>query len=103
MTIHPYRGYSLTPGRKEYLNHTDCRESLCRSGILPQGKITSSHGTVYQASNNNVSCFYYNGAGELLNVSDNSLANTNDALNVLDGGTDANFFELDNGTITVIE
>ena len=70
---------------------------------LNAGVITSSHGTAYQASNNNVSCFYYNGAGELLNVSDNSLANTNDALNVLDGGTDANFFELDNGTITVIE
>ena len=70
---------------------------------LNAGSVTSSNGLVYQASNNNVSCFYYNGAGELLNVSDNSLANTNDALNVLDGGTDANFFTLDNGTITVIE
>lgn len=75
------------------------KANYCLNG----GVITSSNGIAYQASNNNVSCFYYNGAGELLNVSDNSLANTNDALSVLDGGTDANFFELDNGTITVIE
>jgi hypothetical protein len=73
------------------------KANYCLNG----GVITSSNGIAYQASNNNVSCFYYNGAGELLNVSDNSLANTNDALSVLDGGADANFFDIENGEIVV--
>ena len=65
--------------------------------------MTSSNGLVYQASNNNVSCFYYNGAGDLLNVADDTVVATADAMSALDGGTDANFFTLDNGIITVIE
>lgn len=78
---------------------TNDRANYC----LNAGAITSSHGLVYQASNNNVSCFYYDGSSTLLNVGDNTVASTSDALTLLDGGSDANFFELDNGIITVIE
>ena len=70
---------------------------------LNAGVITSSNGLVYQASNNNVSCFYYDGSNTLLNVNDNTAVTTDDAMPLLNGGADANFFELDNGIITVIE
>ena len=60
----------------------------------------TSEGKVYQGSNNNVSSFYYNN-GELLNVSNNTVTTANDALAALNGGTDANFFKLDNGVIVV--
>ena len=66
---------------------------------LNAGTITSE-GKVYQGSNNNVSSFYYN-KGELLNVSNNTVTTANDALAALNGGTDANFFKLDNGVIVV--
>ena len=66
---------------------------------LNAGAITSE-GNVYQGSNNNVSSFYYNN-GELLNVSNNTVTTANDALAALNGGTDANFFKLDNGVIVV--
>ena len=66
---------------------------------LNAGTITSE-GKVYQGSNNNVSSFYYNN-GELLNVSNNTVTTANDALAALNGGTDANFFKLDNGVIVV--
>jgi hypothetical protein len=72
------------------------KANYCLNG----GFITSSNGLTYQASNNNVECFYY-ANGDLLNVSDNSVVTSADALALLNGGTDANFFELDNGTITV--
>ena len=66
---------------------------------LNAGVITSN-GIVYQGSNNNVSCYYYNN-GELYNVKDNTVANVNDALAVLNSGTDAEFFEVENDVITV--
>jgi hypothetical protein len=72
------------------------KANYCLNG----GFITSSNGLTYQASNNNVECFYY-ANGDLLNVSTNNATTSADALALLNGGTDANFFELDNGTITV--
>ena len=69
------------------------------SYCLNAGAITSE-GNVYQGSNNNVSSFYYKN-GELLNVSNNTVTTANDALAALNGGTDANFFKLDNGVIVV--
>ena len=47
---------------------------------LNAGVITSSNGLVYQASNNNVSCFYYDGSNTLLNVNDNTAVTTADAM-----------------------
>lgn len=72
------------------------KANYCLNG----GVITSSNGIAYQASNNNVECFYYHN-GDLLNVSDNSVATSADALALLNGGADANFFEVDNGKIVV--
>ena len=72
------------------------KANYCLNG----GVITSSNGIAYQASNNNVECFYYSN-GDLLNVSDNSVATSADALALLNGGADANFFEVDNGKIVV--
>ncbi len=66
---------------------------------LNAGVITSN-GIVYQGSNNNVSCYYYNN-GELYNVKDNTVADVNAALALLNDGTDANFFEVENDVITV--
>ena len=68
---------------------------------LNAGAITSN-GISYQGSNINNSSFYYNN-NELLNVSDNAVVNANDALNVLNGGTDNSFFSMENGVITVVE
>ena len=67
---------------------------------LNSGTITSANGLTYQASNNNIECFYYSN-GELLNVSDNSVATSADALAALNGGADTNFFEVENGKIVV--
>ena len=67
---------------------------------LNAGVITSN-GIVYQGSNNNVSCYYYNN-GELYNVKDNTVADVNAALALLNGGTDAEFFTLVNGLISVV-
>lgn len=72
------------------------RASYC----LNSGLITSLNGNVYQGSNNNVSNFYYN-ADQLLNVSDNSVVVADEALAYLNGGADANFFEMENGVIAV--
>ena len=69
---------------------------------LNAGTITSSNGLTYQASNINTECFYYDN-GALLSVADGSAVTDADALAVLNGGADANFFEVDNGKITVIE
>lgn len=70
------------------------------SYCLNDGAITSS-GTTYQAANNSTSCYYYNN-GELLNVGNNAVVSTDDALASLNGGSDANFFEVENGVITVM-
>ena len=67
---------------------------------LNSGTITSANGLTYQASNNNVECFYYSN-GDLLNVSDNSVATSADALAALNSGADASFFEVENGKIVV--
>ena len=69
------------------------------SYCLNAGVITSN-GIVYQGSNNNVSCYYYNN-GELYNVKDNTVADVNAALALLNGGTDVEFFEVENDVITV--
>ena len=69
------------------------------SYCLNAGVITSN-GIVYQGSNNNVSCYYYNN-GELYNVSNNSEVAADDALVVLNSGVDAEFFTLVDGIISV--
>ena len=70
------------------------------SYCLNAGAITSANGVVYQGSNNNTYCFYYDD-NELINVSGNVTVNVDDALVVLNGGTDAEFFTKENGKIVV--
>ena len=70
------------------------------SYCLNAGKITSSNGTVYQGSNQNVSSYYYDGT-TLKNVADNSEVAEADALAILNGGSDNDFFSTENGKITV--
>ena len=70
------------------------------SYCLNAGKITSSNGTVYQGSNQNVSSYYYDGT-TLRNVADNAEIAEADALAVLNGGSDNDFFSTENGKITV--
>lgn len=67
---------------------------------LNAGVITSANGKVFQGSNKNTSCYYYNN-GELLNVADNAVVAVDDALAVLNGGADAQFFVNENGVIVV--
>ena len=67
---------------------------------LNAGTITSSNGIVYQGSNNNTSCYYYDG-NVLKNVSGNTVATTEEAMTVLNGGTDTEFFSVENGKICV--
>ena len=67
---------------------------------LNAGEVSSSAGIVYQGSVKNVSCYYYNG-DQLLNVADNSAVAMEDALNVLNGGDDKDFFTVENGKIVV--
>lgn len=66
---------------------------------LNAGEITSAK-KVYQGSNKNTSCYYYNN-GELLNVADNAVVAVDAALAVLNGGADAQFFVEENGVIVV--
>ena len=61
---------------------------------------TAAKGKVYQGSNKNTSCYYYN-AGALLNVADNAAVAEADALAVLNGGADADFFAVEAGQIVV--
>ena len=69
---------------------------------LNSGIITSQNGVVYQGSNNNTSCYYYNDT-ELYDVKNNSLVSSQDVINVLNGGADNDFFSLDtNGIIVVV-
>ena len=70
------------------------------SYCLNAGTITSANGTVYQGSNNNVSSYYYDGT-TLKNVADNSEVAEADALVILNGGSDNDFFSTENGKITV--
>ena len=66
---------------------------------LNAGEITSAK-KVYQGSNKNTSCYYYNN-GVLYNVADNTVADADAALAVLNGGADADFFVNENGVIVV--
>ena len=70
------------------------------SYCLNAGTITSSNGIVYQGSNNNTSCYYYDG-NVLKNVSGNTEVATETAMSVLNGGTDTEFFSVENGKICV--
>ena len=70
------------------------------SYCLNAGTITSSNGIVYQGSNNNTSCYYYNG-NVLKSVSGNTEVSTEDAMTVLNGGADTEFFRVENGKICV--
>ena len=67
---------------------------------LNAGTVTSSNGIVYQGSNNNNSCYYYDG-NVLKSVSGNTEVSTEDAMTVLNGGADTEFFRVDNGKICV--
>ena len=67
---------------------------------LNAGAVTSANGTVYQGSNNNTSCFYYNN-DVLFDVKTNTEATTENALAILNGGTNNNFFSVEEGKITV--
>ncbi len=68
---------------------------------LNAGVITSSNGVVYQASNNNLSCFYYSGE-DLLDVVGNTAVTADDALAILNSGADNGFFIKDGGKVTVV-
>ena len=70
------------------------------SYCLNAGEIVSSNGTTYQGSNNNTSCYYYKGS-DLLNVTGNTSVTLADALVLLNGGNDNNFFTTENGKIVV--
>ncbi len=67
---------------------------------LNAGTVASANGKVYQGSNKNNYCYYYNNGG-LFNVADNSAADVTAALAVLNGGADAEFFTNENGVIVV--
>lgn len=66
---------------------------------LNAGTVASANGKVYQGSNKNNYCYYYN--GELFNVADNTVADVTAALAVLNGGADTEFFTNENGVIVV--
>ena len=63
--------------------------------------VTSSGGTAYQVASKNVTSYYYNAAGDLVNVSDNTVVTEDTALTVLGGGSDTGFFIVTSGKITV--
>ena len=73
---------------------------------LNAGEITSANGKVYQGSNKNTNSFYYSN-GELwkMNLEGKkevvTLSTTEDALAVLNGGADADYFAVEEGVITV--
>ena len=67
---------------------------------LNAGTVASANGKVYQGSNKNNSSYYYSN-GALLNVSNNAAVAEADALAVLNGGADANFFTTEGGKIVV--
>ena len=67
---------------------------------LNSGLIESSNGAVYQGSNNNTSNFYYSN-DTILSVKDNTEVTAEDALALLNGGDDTDFFAIDGGKIIV--
>ncbi|MBR5585301.1 MAG: hypothetical protein IKW36_03575 [Alistipes sp.] len=67
---------------------------------LNAGTVTSANGIVYQGSNNNTSCFYYYN-DVLFDVKTNTETTTENALAILNGGTNNNFFSVEEGKITV--
>ena len=68
---------------------------------LNAGAVTSSSGLTYQASNNNLSCFYYSG-NDLLNIVGNTAVTADDALAILNGGADNTFFSKDGDKVVVV-
>lgn len=70
---------------------------------LNSGVVTSSAGTAYQVASKNVTSYYYNGNGDLLNVTGNTAVTADEALAVLNGGADIGFFIVSSGKITVTE
>ena len=70
------------------------------SYCLNAATVTSTTGLVYQAAEKNVSSYYYDGT-TLKSVADDSVVAEADALAVLNGGTDNDFFSTENGKITV--
>ena len=68
---------------------------------LNAGAVTSSGGLTYQASNNNLSCFYYSG-DDLLDVVGGAAVTADDALAILNGGADNTFFTKDGGKVVVV-
>lgn len=70
------------------------------SYCLNAGAVFSANGAVYQASNNNTSCYYYDGS-DLLNVTGNDSVAVDEALAVLNSGDNDAFFVLENGKIVV--
>lgn len=71
------------------------------SCCLNAGAIASSNGVVYQASNKNTECYYYQN-NLLYNM--NGVEVASDAiLGILNGGGDNAFFQMDNGKIVVVE
>jgi hypothetical protein len=68
---------------------------------LNSGAVTSSAGTAYQVASKNVTSYYYNSNGELLDVSAGTVTADDAALNALSGGSDAGFFTSTGGKITV--
>lgn len=66
---------------------------------LNAGSIVSSK-TVYQASNKNTNCYYYS-SGDLLSVGENTQTSVDDAIQILNGGSDTDFFVISNGVIIV--
>ena len=68
---------------------------------LNAGAVTSSGGLTYQASNNNLSCFYYSG-DDLMDVVGNTAVTADDALAILNGGADNTFFSKDGDKVVVV-
>ena len=68
---------------------------------LNAGTITSANGTVYQGSDKNNCCFYYDADGELKNVTEGEAETAEETLTILNGGEDTEFFELKDGKIYV--
>lgn len=67
---------------------------------LDGGIATATAAINAKGKNVYTSCYYYNN-GELLNVADNAVVAVEDALAVLNGGADAQFFVNENGVIVV--
>ena len=71
------------------------------TSCLNAGVVTSSGGTAYQVASKNVTSYYYNANGELVNVSDNTVVTEASVLGVLNGGNDTGFFSVSGARITV--